>query len=104
LTRLLSTDVWYKTYQIPIDARFLYQLSVDDPSFPFEGEAETKYPTKFQSDPLNPRQYDFAKPNIFSIVELPAAPSLELSTSNPAVLQGRGWALRQTAREQDPPE
>src|SRR6185437_9677379 len=65
LTRLLSTDVWYKTYQMPNDARFFYQLSVDDPSFPFEGEAETEYPTKFQSDPLNPRQYDFANPNIF---------------------------------------
>jgi enterochelin esterase-like enzyme len=84
LTRLGSTDVWYKTYRMPDDARFLYQFSVDDPDFPFEGEAETKYPTRFQSDPLNPRRYDFAKPNIFSVVELPAAPSLELSTPDPA--------------------
>ena len=35
LTRLGSTDVWYKIYRMPNDARFLYQLSVDDPSFPF---------------------------------------------------------------------
>ena len=88
LTRLASTDVWYKTYQMPNDARFLYQFSIDDPNFPFEGEAETKYPTRFQSDPLNPRRYDFTKPDIFSIVELPAAPSLELSTPNPAVPHG----------------
>jgi enterochelin esterase-like enzyme len=88
LTRLLSTDVWYKTYRMPNDARFFYQLSVDDPNFPFEGEAETKYPTKFQSDPLNPRRYDFAKPNIFSVVELPAAPSLELSTPDSAQPHG----------------
>jgi enterochelin esterase-like enzyme len=88
LTRLLNTDVWFKTYQLPNDARFLYQFSVNDPSFPFEGEAETKYPTKLQPDSLNPRRYEFAKPEIFSIVELPAALSLELSTLKPGVPHG----------------
>lgn len=88
LTRLLNTDVWHKTYLMPNDARFLYQFSIDDPNFPFEGEAETRFPTRFQPDPLNPRRYDFTKPEIFSIVELPAAPSLELSTPDPAVPHG----------------
>ena len=88
LTRLTTTDVWYKTYRLPNDSRFLYQFSVDDPEFPFEGEAESKYPTQSQPDPLNPRRYDYAKPMIFSIVELPAAPSLELSTPNPDVPRG----------------
>ena len=88
LTRLMNTDIWYKTYRMGTDARFLYQFSIDDPNFPFEGQEETKYPTKFQSDPLNPRRYDFTKPDIFSVVELPAAPSLELSTPDPAAPHG----------------
>ena len=88
LTRLTATDIWYKTYRMPNDARFLYQFSVNDPDFPFEGETETKYPTRLQPDPLNPRRYDYAKPVILSVVELPAAPSLELSTPNPDVPRG----------------
>jgi len=75
LTRLPATDVWYKTYRMRNDARFLYQFSVDDPDFPFVSDGEPKYPTKFQPDPLNPRQYDRLKPRIFSVVELPNAPS-----------------------------
>lgn len=58
LVRLLDTDVWYKTYRMGNDARFFYQFCVDDPNYPFVAEETTKYPTKFQPDPLNPRQYD----------------------------------------------
>jgi hypothetical protein len=73
LVRLLDTDVWYKTYRMRNDARFFYQFSVDDPNFPFVTTETTRYPTKFQPDPLNSRRYDRFKPNIFSIVELPMA-------------------------------
>lgn len=88
LNRFATTDIWYKTYRMPNDSRFLYQFSVNDPDFPFEGEAETKYPAKGQPDPLNPRRYDYAKPLIFSVAELQAAPSLELSTPNPDAPRG----------------
>jgi len=88
LTRLPATDVWYKTYRMRDDARFLYQYCVDDPNFPFVSEEETKYPTKFQPDPLNPRQYDRLKPRIFSVVELPNAPSLQITERRTEVPKG----------------
>ena len=59
MTRLGETDLWYKTYRVRDDARFAYRLSVNDSLIPFYTEARAKQPTKFQPDPLNPRQYDF---------------------------------------------
>jgi hypothetical protein len=88
LTRLLTTDVWYKTYRMRDDARFFYQFCVDDPNFPFASEEETKYPTRFQPDPLNRRAYDRFKPNVFSIVELPHAASLQMTLRQAEVPKG----------------
>lgn len=84
LTRLLDTDIWYKTYLMRNDARFLYQFSVNDPDFPFEGDAETKYPTNSQPDPLNPHRWGA----MHSLVELPGAPPLTWSTRQPDVPKG----------------
>ena len=84
LTRLLDTDIWYKTYRMRNDARFLYQFSVNDPNFPFEGSAETKYPTNSQPDLLNPHRWGA----MHSLVELPAAPPLTWSTREPDVPKG----------------
>jgi enterochelin esterase family protein len=80
LQRLPETDVWFRTLPLPDDARFLYELSVDDPGFPFTDGATVGWPSATRPDPLNPRQYDKSKPQILSLVELPRAPSLELST------------------------
>lgn len=88
LVRLLNTDVWYKTYRMRNDARFFYQFSVDDPNFPFVAYEIVRYQTKFQSDPLNPRQYDRFKPNVFSIVELPKALPARWTTRQPDVPKG----------------
>jgi enterochelin esterase-like enzyme len=88
LLRLPGTDVWYKTYRIRNDARFFYQFAVDDPNFPFVGDGPTKYPSKFQPDPLNPRRYDRFKPNIFSIVELPNAKKSAWVTREPNIPKG----------------
>src|SRR5215213_945596 len=74
MTRLADTDLWYKTYRVRDDARFPYRLSVNDSLLPLGTEARAKQPTNFQPDPLNPHQYDFFKPTIYSVVELPAAP------------------------------
>ena len=88
LFRLADTDVWYKTYRMRNDARFLYQFAVDDPNFPFVGDGPTRYPTKFQTDPLNPRQYNRFKPNIFSVVELPKAKKSPWTTRDPDIPKG----------------
>lgn len=93
MTRMADTDLWYKTYRVRDDARFPYQLSVNDSLIPFYTEARAKQPTKFQSDPLNPRQYDFFKPTIYSVVELPAAPSLALITRPPDVPKSQGGRI-----------
>lgn len=88
LVRLLDSDVWYRTYRMRNDAHFFYRFSVDDPNFPFVADNPTRYPTKFQPDPLNLRQYDRFKPNIFSIVELPKAPPARWTTRQSDVPKG----------------
>jgi enterochelin esterase family protein len=93
MTRMTDTDLWYKTYRVRDDARFPYRLSVNDSLIPFYNEARAKQPTKFQSDPLNPHQYDFFKPTIWSVVELPAAPSLALITRPPDVPKSQGGRI-----------
>jgi enterochelin esterase-like enzyme len=93
MTRLADTDVWYKTYRVRDDARFAYRLSVNDSLLPFGTEARAKEPTRFQVDPLNPRQYDFFKPTIYSVVELPAAPSLRWITRPPEVPKSQGGRI-----------
>lgn len=93
MTRLTDTDLWYKTYRVRDDARFPYQLSVNDSLIPFYTDARAKQPFKFQPDPLNPRQYDFFKPTIYSVVELPAAPSLALITRPPDVPKSQGGRI-----------
>jgi len=93
MTRLADTDLWYKTYRVRDDARFPYRLSVNDSLIPFYSEAREKQPIKFQPDPLNPRQYDFFKPTIHSVVELPAAPSLALITRPPDVPKSQGGRI-----------
>jgi len=93
MTRLADTDLWYKTYRVRDDARFNYRLSINDTLIPFYTEAREKQPIKFQPDPLNPRQYDFFKPTIYSVVELPAAPSLALITRPPDVPKSQGGRI-----------
>jgi enterochelin esterase family protein len=86
--RLPKTDVWYLCVRLPSDAQFLYELSVDDPAYPFVDADPPGYPGKTQADPLNPNRYDFAKPQILSVVRLPDAPGRELTAPDPAVPHG----------------
>src|SRR2546427_747820 len=68
MTRLMDTDVWYKTYRVPRDSRFTYTLSPNDSLVPIEDVDEkdiAKRFSTFRRDPLNKRD---------SIVELPGAP------------------------------
>ena len=70
----MDTDLWYKTYRLPRDARFTYALSPNDSLVPLEDIDENdimKRVATFRSDPLNkvPAMQG-------SIVELPGAPLL----------------------------
>ena len=74
MTRLGETDVWYRTLKIRKGARFVYQLSPNDP-LTFE-PSKARIAT-VQADPLNPRRW-FDNPGSTkfeyqSVVELPEA-------------------------------
>lgn len=83
MTRLMDTDLWYKTYRVPRDARFTYALSPNDSLVPIEDVDEkdiAKRFTTFRIDPLNKRS---------SIVELPGAPPQPWGVRQPEVPKGR---------------
>jgi enterochelin esterase-like enzyme len=82
MARLTGTDVWFKTFKVRIDARFTYQLSVNDSLIPEEDETDDNARrARLQSDPLNPHHAQDALGKISanadaeSIVELPGAPA-----------------------------
>jgi enterochelin esterase-like enzyme len=63
MVRLESTDLWYRTLLAPVGARFLYQLSENDPRTsipPGSGRARPG------PDPLNPKR---------DVAEMPGAPA-----------------------------
>ena len=71
MAKLDRTDVWFKTFKVRKDARFTYQLSVDDSLIPEEDETDDNARrARLRSDPLNPHHLNDAE----SLVELPAAP------------------------------
>jgi len=79
MSRLLDTDLWYKTYKVRSDARFSYNLSPNDSLLSF-GEINLKDQKEvlkristFKTDPLNPKTYLGFPPT--SLVELPDAPA-----------------------------
>lgn len=89
MTQLPGTDLWYKTYRVRTDARFAYRLTVNDSLLQFGSETRNRQKTLFIPDPLNPHQFDFFKPTIYSVVELASAPSLESAKRNPDVPKGQ---------------
>jgi len=79
MTRLLDTDLWYKTFQLQKGARFIYQLATNLPD-PKTWGGVTRFAGAVRNDPLNPLQfaehYNEFNPyegNSFSAVELPSA-------------------------------
>lgn len=82
MERLDRTDVWFKTFKVRKDARFAYQLSVNDSLIPEEDENDDgDRRGRLISDPLNPHHVDDALSKTSdaaareSLVELPAAPA-----------------------------
>ncbi len=71
MARLDGTDLWFKTFKVRKDARFTYQLSVNDSLIPEEDEPDDNARrAKLRSDPVNPHRFNDAE----SLVELPDAP------------------------------
>ncbi|MEK6409942.1 MAG: alpha/beta hydrolase-fold protein [Acidobacteriota bacterium] len=83
MRRLPDTDLWYKTYRLPRDARFTYQLSPNDSLVPIEDLEEKDIPARvatFRIDPLNKRGG--------SIAELPGAAPQPWGVRQPEVPKG----------------
>lgn len=79
MTKIPGTNVWYKTYKVRSDARFIYSLSPNDSLQPIEKidpkdrKALNKRLSDLRPDPLNPQRDPGGMPS--SYVELPDAPS-----------------------------
>jgi len=81
MTRLPNTDVWFKTYRMRSDARFIYALSINDSLVPLT-EVDSKGPeaikqrlSTLKSDPLNKSRHIIDSLPYASLVELPGAPA-----------------------------
>lgn len=101
MVHLPDSDVWYKTYRVRNDARFIYRLTVNDPltSSLDDGRKNLTY----LSDPLNPKNFIQNGKPVYSIVELPAAPPLTWIKPQPDVLKGevRRLGFRSTILKND---
>jgi len=95
MTRLLDTDLWYKTFQLQKGARFIYQLATNLPD-PKEWRGIMQFAGALRNDPLNPLQFterwnEFNpyELNSFSAVELPSAEPQSWIVVSPKVPTGR---------------
>ena len=95
MTRLLDTDLWYKTFRLQKDARFTYQFAANLPD-PKEWRGVTQFAGAVRNDPLNP--FHFAdrptelnpyEGQVFSAVELPSAEPQSWIVVRPKVPTGR---------------
>ena len=68
MTQLAGTDVWYRTYKVRNDARFVYKISENDPLQSF---VDPNRKSDSKVDPFNPRIFSTGQ----SYLELPDAPS-----------------------------
>jgi enterochelin esterase family protein len=91
LTRVAGTDVWYRSYEARADARFAYELSVNDNLVPFDQVTDWgARSATFHTDPFNKRLYEatiFGR-NV-SYAEGPRAPREEWIATRPEVPKGR---------------
>ena len=90
--RIPDSDVWYLTLKLPSGARFIYQVSPNDPLTFTDPRAAQRAATR-QADPLNPRRYECppntSKFNCQSIAELPGAPPQPWLVAKPGIAEGR---------------
>src|SRR5215218_10554183 len=59
LARIPGTEVWYRNYPARADARFIYELSVNDNLVPFDSVTDWgARSATFHKDPFNRRTYE----------------------------------------------
>ena len=81
MTRLLDTDLWYKTFRIQRGARFIYQFATNLPD-PKEWGGITRFAGALRNDPLNPLQY-VERVNEFNPYEVTFTSAVELASAEP---------------------
>lgn len=91
--RIANSDVWYLTVKLPSGARFVYQLSPNDPLTFEDPRADQRAATR-QSDPLNKHPLsacpaETSKFNCNSVAELPGAAPQPWLVPKPGVAEGR---------------
>jgi len=92
LRRIPNTDVWYLTMRLQAGARFMYQLSPNDPLVS-DGPREIEREATLRADPLNPNRTLCApgssKYACASAVELPGAVPQPWIVVKPGIAEGR---------------
>lgn len=96
MTRLLESDVWYRTYRGDRTLRTAYSLGVNDSLVPVTRENWLERSASWRHDPLNPRTFLFPKDeedpddkeSLVSALELPGAPPQPYSTPRAGVPAG----------------
>jgi hypothetical protein len=88
MTRLLDTDLWYKTFRLQKGARFTYQFATNLPD-PKEWRGITRFAGALRNDPLNPFQF-VERANELNPYEVTLTSAVELSSAPPQVEYGAG--------------
>lgn len=91
--QIANSDVWYLTVKLPSGARFVYQLSPNDPLTYEDPRAEERAATR-QADPLNKNPLSACPANTSkfdcdSVAELPGAPPQPWLVAKHGVAEGR---------------
>ncbi|MEO9057048.1 MAG: enterochelin esterase [Ktedonobacteraceae bacterium] len=96
MSRLLKTDLWYKTYKMRSDTRAIYRFSLNDSLIPWNLANMEGRLAACRRDSLNHRVFIFPKyqddpagtDTLLSVVELPDAPPQPWLTARPEVPKG----------------
>lgn len=96
MQRLLSTDLWYKTYQAPADLRATYKFLLNEQLSTHPDEQEMmNYALCSHVDPFNPNQIsaphllpDRLQRTSVSLLELPHAPASPWTITQPHIPHG----------------
>jgi len=83
MSRLLDTDLWYKTFRLQKGARFTYQFATNLPE-PREWGGVDRFAQVVRNDPLNPRQY-VERWNEFNPYEVALTSAVELPSAEPQI-------------------
>ena len=91
--RIANSDVWYLTVKLPSGARFVYQLSPNDP-LTFEGPRAAQRAATRQADPFNKHPLSACPPNTSkfncdSVAQLPGAERRPWGVIIPGMPEGR---------------